>query len=230
MKKKILIIGANKGLGKSILEYYQVKKDIVYYTTRNVNKTDNFQKCLDLNNLKNLKNFKFNKIKFKYIFFVAALTPNYNKSIEKKSHFGSIEEGEFIKYHKVNCFSPIKIFEHISKNNYLCNDAKIFFFSSIASSISLRGKLKHNKRKGNLLYRLSKSSLNCAVKNLAYDFSNTKKSFISIHPGWVKTNSGGSKADLEINEATKKIVKLVETINKKDSGKFLDLNGKELEW
>lgn len=230
MKKNILIIGANKGLGKNILKLYLLKKHNVFYTSRLKKKIDKKHIFLDLLNLKDLNKLNLPKIRFTHVLFIAALTPNYNKKKEINSYFGSLSESEFIKYNQVNCFSPLKIFEHLIKKNYLSHNSKIIFFSSIASSITLRGKFKHNKKKGNLLYRLSKSSLNCAVKNLSYDFNNSKKIIISLHPGWVKTKSGGANAHLEIDEASKLIINLIDNLKKKDSGKFLDLYGKEIKW
>ena len=70
---------------------------------------------------------------------------------------------------KVNCYSQIKLFETLYKKNHIAKNAKIIFISSRAGSIKLRGTLKHHKAGGNLIYRISKSSLNAAVRNIAFD-------------------------------------------------------------
>ena len=80
--------------------------------------------------------------------------------------------------------------ENIKKKNFLKKNSKIIFFSSLAGSITKRGNLKHNKPFGNMIYRMSKSALNCGVKNLSYDFQK-EHIIISLHPGFVKTKNGG---------------------------------------
>ena len=92
-----------------------------------------------------------------------------------------------------------------------------------------RGNLKHNKPFGNLFYRLSKAALNCGVKNLSYDFKN-KYTIIALHPGYVKTKSGGKNADYEVSYAAGRIFKTLTKVRKKDNGSFIDLHGKKLKW
>ena len=116
------------------------------------------------------------------------------------------------------------------KKKLLNTKAKMIFFSSLAGSIYNRGKLKHNKKGGDLIYRISKAALNVAVKNIAYDFSDTDYSIVAIHPGWVRTRSGGKNANLSISYASKKIFNLIQNLKVKDSGKFLNYNGITLKW
>ena len=90
--------------------------------------------------------------------------------------------------------------------------------------------MKHNKKGGDLIYRVSKAALNGAVKNIAYDFSDTDYSIIAIHPGWVRTRSGGKNADLSIGYASKKIFNLINDLKSKDTGKFLNYDGRTIKW
>ncbi len=98
MKKNILIIGANKGLGKNILNLYLSKNYNVFFSSRVKKHKDKKHIFLDLLKLKNLEKIEFPKLKFSHILFIAALTPNYNKRLEKNSYFGNLSEEEFIKY------------------------------------------------------------------------------------------------------------------------------------
>ena len=41
------------------------------------------------------------------------------------------------------------------------------------------------------IYRISKSALNSAVKSISYDLSKTNMIIVALHPGWVRTKSGG---------------------------------------
>ena len=90
--------------------------------------------------------------------------------------------------------------------------------------------MKHNKTGGNMLYRISKSALNSAVRGIAYDLTKTNIIIIALHPGWVRTKSGGPSADLSVIYAAKKIYELISKLKNKDSGKFLNYDGKVLKW
>ncbi len=56
-------------------------------------------------------------------------------------------------------------------------------------------------------YKIAKAALNMATRTLAIRFKDTI-TVSSIHPGWVKTDMGGSDADREPEEAAEDIFKL----------------------
>ena len=236
MKKNILLIGASRGLGKGIYDYYKNENYNVFLSVRktmtnlkkntaniikiDLEKTDTFKKI-------NIKT----EIKFSLIFFNAAIIPNSRDINEKKCWFKNLEYSQFEKIMKVNCYSQIKLFETLYKKNHIAKNAKIIFVSSRAGSIKLRGTLKHHKTGGNLIYRISKSSLNAAVRNIAFDLRNKNITIVSLDPGWVNTTKLKEQKDLiSVNESVNNIVKTVKKIEKKHHGKFLNLYGKEVPW
>ncbi len=230
MKKSVLIIGGDSGLGKSISSKLIKQNMDVISTTRKKNVKNKIS--LDFKNVvsnfpklkRNLKDKKFD-----YVLFTAAITTNNKEVKNKNCTFGNLQLNDFVKLMEVNCFSNLKIFEFLNKLKFLKKNSVIIFFSSLAGSITNRGKLKHNKPFGNLFYRLSKASLNCGVKNLSYDFKK-EYTIISLHPGYVKTISGGKNADFTVSYATDKILSTIKKIKKSDSGNFIDLNGKKIKW
>ena len=104
------------------------------------------------------------------------------------------------------------------------------FFSSLSGIISNRGKLKHNLKGGNQFYRISKSSLNSGVKNIAYDLDHTNIKIVCLHQGWVKTISGGLNADLNINNSVESIIEFTRTLDKKHHGGFYFSNEEKIAW
>ncbi len=229
-KKKALIIGGDSGLGGALFKILKKKKFEVFITSKK--KTKKNQIFLNLKNIsKNFKKIKkyFINIKFDYVFFIAAITTNSKEIKNKNCTFGNLQYSDFIKLIEVNCFSNLKLFEFLKKENNLKKNSKIIFFTSQAGSIASRGKLKHNKPFGNLFYRISKAALNCGIKNLSYDFKK-KYTIVALHPGYVKTKSGGKNADFTISYATNKIYKTVKKLSKRDNGSFIDLFGKKLKW
>ena len=58
----------------------------------------------------------------------------------------------------------------------------------------LMGSIADNTSGGSYSYRLSKTALNMAVKNLAHELGSEGFVSVAIHPGWVQTKMGGSMA------------------------------------
>tara|TARA_Y100000590_G_C15390776_1_gene889978 strand:+ start:42 stop:749 length:708 start_codon:yes stop_codon:yes gene_type:complete len=235
MKKNVLIIGGGKGLGYELCKLYDKFHNTLATYRRHlppIQKRNTFY--LDLktvNSADPLINWIISKkITLDYVLFIAGQTPN-QKINRKNCFFGEgLSKNLFKNYLTINCFSHTLLCEGLLYNNVLNNNCKIVFFSSLAGSINLRGKLKHQKFGGNIFYRISKSALNSAVKNISYELTPSSKIVVSLHPGWVKTDSGEEVADLEVGVAARNIKKLISNINKKDHGKFLNYNGRTLKW
>jgi short-subunit dehydrogenase len=233
--KKILIIGASSDLGKSISKFFFQKK-YQLYATYNKNKKDLNKKKLykiyklNLSNIKSIKIFskKIKNIKFDIILFMAALTPHKNNI--KNNTFGNINPKSLLNFFFINCVANIKLFEYLLRNNCINKKGKIIFFSSLAGSTHYRGELRHNKKFGNMSYRISKASLNSAVKNMAYDLNEDSYTIISMHPGYVKKGSRNRDSNLNIITATKYICNIILNLKKKDHGKFINYDGSQLKW
>ena len=90
------------------------------------------------------------------------------------------------------------------------------------------GSIDDNSSGGYYAYRSSKAALNMLNKSLAMD--NPWLTTIVVHPGWVKTDMGGSQAPLTVEESTEGIWKLIKSKGPADSGKFFDYRGQILKW
>ena len=234
---KVLVIGGYRGIGFKLAKLYLYNGDQVFVTYSRLKPKDYTSKNisflkLELNNHRKFMIFikKLKKIKFDIILFVAAVNADSKRIRKKYCMWNNLSIVEFAKMLSINCFSHIKILESMMKKKLLNSKAKIIFFSSLSGSIHNRGRLKHHKKGGDVIYRISKAALNAAVKNIAYDFSDTDYSIIAIHPGWVRTRSGGKNADLSISYASKKIFNLINDLKSKDTGKFLNYDGRVIKW
>lgn len=238
MKKKILIIGGGSGIGKKLLNIYKKTYNVIATYRDSKPKLDsNKIYKLDISQLKEIKKFvnwlEFKNIKIDFILLIAAHTGS-NISLcgkqDKSVFLKGLSAKQFETYLKINCINPVMLFELLLQKQILKKECRAIFFSSLAGSISSRGELAHHKVGGNMLYRISKSALNSAVKNISYDLSKTNMIIVALHPGWVRTKSGGLTADLSVAYSTKKIKELIFRLNSKHNGKFLNYDGKELKW
>ncbi|MGZ3723043.1 MAG: SDR family oxidoreductase [Bdellovibrionales bacterium] len=93
---------------------------------------------------------------------------------------------------------------------------------------SLMGSIDDNSSGGSCAYRASKAALNMLNKCLAVE--NDWLTTIVIHPGWVKTDMGGSGAPVDTPQSASGIWKVARELKKSDSGSFFDFRGKKLAW
>lgn len=81
---------------------------------------------------------------------------------------------------------------------------------------------------GDYAYRCSKAALNMAARKLACD--DPDLTVLLIHPGWMKTDMGGPEADLPVADAARGIAARIAEARPKDSGTFQTWNGTPVAW
>ncbi|KAK2841892.1 hypothetical protein Q5P01_012092 [Channa striata] len=79
-------------------------------------------------------------------------------------------------------------------------------------------------------YRTSKSALNMVGRCMAVDLEPDGILCIMIHPGWVRTDMGGSEAPLSAEESVSSILSVIGGLTEKDHGSFLNFTGEVLPW
>ena len=98
----------------------------------------------------------------------------------------------------------------------------------LAQITSLMGSITDNTSGRSYSYRLSKTALNMAVKNLAHELGHEGFIALAIHPGWVQTNMGGSMAPLPLGPASEEVLRIVLEATPDQNGAFLGPGGKVL--
>lgn len=78
------------------------------------------------------------------------------------------------------------------------------------------------------VYRVSKAALNMAVHSASFDYP--KATFVAMNPGWVKTDMGGSDADIDPPTSISGMRTVIAKATAADAGKFFDYTGEELAW
>ncbi|KAF3689318.1 Estradiol 17-beta-dehydrogenase 2 [Channa argus] len=79
-------------------------------------------------------------------------------------------------------------------------------------------------------YRTSKAALNMLTCCLAEDLKTHNILVTAIHPGWVRTELGGSKAPLTSQESVLSMLSVMSSLSNKDSGMLLDWQGTTIPW
>jgi NAD(P)-dependent dehydrogenase (short-subunit alcohol dehydrogenase family) len=138
--------------------------------------------------------------------------------------FGNLDYDQWSKNMTINVFAPVKMTEaflpHLQRGTQ-----KIVLAMS-----SLMGSLADNGSGGSILYRSSKAALNAAMKSVAIDNRANEIAVLILHPGWVKTDMGGSNAPMEISESVQKMRDTIANFTLAQSGEFLRYDGQVLPW
>jgi NAD(P)-dependent dehydrogenase (short-subunit alcohol dehydrogenase family) len=79
------------------------------------------------------------------------------------------------------------------------------------------------------LYRASKAALNSVLKDASLMFSG-KAICVALHPGWVRTDMGGTSADLDVADSARGIRRTLAALKPADNGGFFDFDGSPLPW
>lgn len=79
-------------------------------------------------------------------------------------------------------------------------------------------------------YKISKASLNMAMRVMAAVVKEDKILIVNICPGFVKTDMGGAHGDLEPDESVASILKTIAILDEAHHGTYVDRHGKPYPW
>ena len=79
-------------------------------------------------------------------------------------------------------------------------------------------------------YRMSKAAMNMAARVLAFDEAMAGITTVTMAPGWVRTDMGGSAASLSPQESASALLAVINGLEASDNGKFYRYDGMELDW
>ena len=139
----------------------------------------------------------------------------------------TLEDVDFEKFNQtlaVNTVGPVRVTKALLPN-LRAGELKI-----IVNVTSNLGSIGANSDGGFYGYRESKAALNMFTKSLAADLGPDGFTSIVMHPGWVKTDMGGSSAPVEVEESAAGIKSVLDSLSPADNGTFWTFEGQQMPW
>jgi NAD(P)-dependent dehydrogenase (short-subunit alcohol dehydrogenase family) len=219
--KSIFITGANRGIGFELVKESLNKNAFVFGTFRNKLKA----KELNLIKSNNFNSFQMNVIDEVSI---KEVSNNITKPIDFlvcnagiNNGFGNLFDSDhshtsMLNVLNVNVLGCVLTIKYLKKN--LNSNAKIVL---ISSTLGIQQHIGSNAT----IYRASKAAVNNIMVSVSEELKSENITVVSFHPGWVRTDMGGSNATLSAKESAKELIKSFENLSFKDTGKFFNYDG-----
>ena len=147
-----------------------------------------------------------------------------NAGIGANQKFGESDYELWQEAFRVNTLGPMKVAEAFAQQVAASQAKKIATLSSIMGSIG------DNKLGSYYGYRSTKAAVNAVVRSMAIDLKRLGIVAVALHPGWVKTDMGGPRANLDVATSVKGLRRVIAGLKREDSGRFLSYDGQELPW
>lgn len=232
MAKKVLITGANRGIGLEFTRQYLKNGWMVMGTCRRPSEAD------ELNNLSDdldgdLRIEELDVTDPELIDSVADSFQQESGGLDllinnagiygEDSNFKDLTPTDLNQTFDVNCLGPFRLTQALL-HALRQKTGNVVFVTS------LMGSIEDNRSGGSYPYRVSKAALNMLGKTLAEDLR-AEGIFVAIlHPGWVKTRMGGPNAKISVEESVSGMREVIDQLDKHRSGEFYAYDGEKRPW
>jgi NAD(P)-dependent dehydrogenase (short-subunit alcohol dehydrogenase family) len=231
--QRVLVTGANRGLGLEFTRQLLERGDRVFATCRHPGK------ALALTSLAaahpgHLHVLPLDLDKERSIAEVAreatALTESLDILINNAGvlvsgeRYGALGAKALNETFASNVTGPILLTQALSALLEKGKSAKVMSLSSRLGSVATSNAF------GTPSYAISKAALNMATRQLAAALAPQKITVFCVSPGWVRTDMGGAGAPLSAQESVAALIKVLDAVGAADSGRFIDTEGADIPW
>lgn len=135
-----------------------------------------------------------------------------------------LDSDDALKTFSINALGPLRVTSALLPQ---LRQSKVKKVLNVTSGM---GSIGDNSSGGAYAYRMSKAALNMGARSMAVDLKREGISVAVINPGWVKTAMGGEGAQISVATSVTGILAQLDALSPSNSGEFLDFSGKRWPW
>jgi NAD(P)-dependent dehydrogenase (short-subunit alcohol dehydrogenase family) len=142
--------------------------------------------------------------------------------------FGTLDYKQLDEFVHTNVAGPLRITEAFIENVRASKQKKIMAISSAAGSVSVLPRAANH-----YWYYITKSAENQAMRLLTRQFEKEDITVAMFHPGGVQVESFGDiklQGAITPEQSAGKLIATIDGLTKKDSGRFMENDGRDRPW
>ncbi len=226
-RKRLLLIGASRGLGLALAEEYLKRGWHVVATERN-RSTSRLHELLenaegrlaietvDINLPDQVSALRSRLASRKFdMLFV-------NAGVGTREMVADISTDEFTRMMVTNALSPMRVVESLQE--------LVLPTGTIGIMSSGQGSITNNENGHYEIYRGSKTALNMLMRSFAARHAEDRRTLLLTAPGWVRTELGGPQARLSVEESIPNLANTMDAQAGKPGLQYLDYLGRTVPW
>lgn len=226
--KTVLVTGANRGLGRALVDVFVEAEWRVIAVARRVD---------DLNDLKASSNVRVESCDLADEQALMTLVESLKDTpidvlVNNAGMYDAAGGGDNVitklsditKVFQVNSLAPKLLSDGLVSNLHAGEDKLVLTVSSGMGTYALLDEYHAQ----HWVYSASKTAVNYAMMSFGKLHPELKS--VLVNPGWLKTDIGGPDAPIEPKDAAQKLFQLVLNVDTLPSGKLLNAEGEELEF
>jgi NAD(P)-dependent dehydrogenase (short-subunit alcohol dehydrogenase family) len=218
---RIVITGANRGIGLALAEAYAKRGDEVIAVCR---KSSPELKATGAEVIDGVDVAEDASVK-RLVDGLGGRTIDVlinNAGVHRSDGLGRMNWAGIRQQFETNTLGPIRVTEALLPN--LRQGSKVAIITSRSGSIG------DNGSGGNYGYRMSKAAVNMAGTNLALDLKPKGVAVAILHPGMVRTDMGGSPQAIAPELSAERLIARIDELTVEKTGQFLHAEGYALPW
>lgn len=227
----VLITGANRGIGLEMTRIYAAKGDMVIACCRDPQGAD------VLNQLAEGGNVQVQEVSVGDADSVAAMAEDLKDTVidvlinnagmggpayENQTVYNMDFEG-WAETFNINTMAPVRVMQALHANLKLSDSPRVVTITSQMGALDLDMTVAY-------AYCTSKAALNKFMRMAAIEMAKEDISVCVIHPGWVRTDMGGSGADISAEESARGMINVIAGLNADNTGSFWKWDGETHAW